>query len=111
MYKQVLGIIFLLTLVSCTKFSLKLESYEKQCFFEILSKFVTTQEPSKNTQSISILEVQACTNSKLAIWFKESGVQSFTSNQKANSNHSTYTSWLPLTRHIRSAFGTLTTKG
>ena len=91
MYKQVLGIVFLLTLASCTKLSLKLLSYEKQCFFEILSICVVIQEPNKNIQSISILKPQASMSLKSAIWSKASGTQSTTNRPKMNSKHSTYT--------------------
>ena len=53
MYRQVLGLCWLLTIISATRFSLKLKSYEKQCFFEILSTSLFILE-SQQKYSIDI---------------------------------------------------------
>jgi hypothetical protein len=51
MEKQALLVALLVTVALTTKLSISLDSYEKQCFFEILRKGGSRQNRSRSTRS------------------------------------------------------------
>ena len=103
MEKKVLGLLFILAIAASTKFNIKLQSYEKQCFFEILRKTFLIQVPNRNIRLISIPRLGASMRWKSATCSMASGIRFSTSRPRASSKPSTSTSLLQLTPHIHSA--------
>jgi hypothetical protein len=110
MSKKILGLILLLVFVASTKFSLKLKSYEKQCFFEILSNNEATQRPSRSIRLTSVPSHRASMSCKSATCSREGGILSSTDRRRLTSKLSTSTNLPLLTPHILSASATSTTK-